>query len=192
LEKIYQSKIDIPSEYKPQERMAIAQDIVDFILKRTDEGKDKDNKSFPKYSKSYTKSRMFEESGKGKTPNLNLTFDMLAELSIVSTKSAGQVVVGYFDGSDQVGKVEGNILGAYGGEPNKKKARDFLGISDNDLEVILSRYPLDDREESKSRAALVTAIGEMSKSEAKKYASDLVKHGTIDKILVEEILSEKY
>ena len=67
---------------------------------------------------------------------------MLDTLKVLETKK-GQIVIG-FDKDDPVNdRAEGNILGSYGGDPDPKKARNFLDVSDKEIANILKDYPLD-------------------------------------------------
>jgi len=183
-------KINIPSDYKPQERKAISTDIVDFIRKRTAKGLDKNNKPFPKYSKSYTTSAEFKMAGKSKKVNLEFTGDMMDELEPLKD-SKGVITIGYEKGSDLIGRVTGNILGTYGNDkPLRGKKRDFLGISKGDLKTILSRYPLTDRKKSEARASLLNAIDKYSKAKVDELAETLVASGAIDAMEAEEIINE--
>lgn len=151
--------VEIPKAYKPEERQAIAYEVLEYIKKRTLSGVDKEGKPFPKYSKEYVNSLDFRIAGKSKgNVNLKLSGEMLNAMQVLATKS-GAVQVG-FDKSDKQnnGKAEGNILGTYGSSsPKPGKARDFLGITPSDLKNILAKYPLDDREESLQRAAIVNS-----------------------------------
>jgi len=171
--------IPIPKGYKPLEREAIAQEIVDFIVERTLKGKDKDNVNFKGYSRSYIKSLDFKIAGKSPSNvNLKLSGDMLASLKVLNTKRAGSVTVG-FDASDTEnnGKAEGNIKGTYGSlkktkkdpktglpVPRENKKRDFLGITKNDLDKkILANYPLEDKKKLLEQALAVVAAAEKAK-----------------------------
>jgi hypothetical protein len=125
--------IKIPKEFKPAERLVIADEIIDFIRDRTASGLDKNNNKFKKYSKQYAKKKGVDIDD----VDLILEGDMLDKLKPLKT-SSGEIVIGYEKGDEVNGKAEGNILGSYGKEPNKKKARDFLGISREDLADILA------------------------------------------------------
>lgn len=134
--------ITIPKGFGPTERQAIAQDVIDFIVKRSKDGRDVNGKRFPGYSKEYTKSLDFKIAGKSKS-NIDLTLsgEMLDSIQLISEKS-GNLLIG-FDKSDAKlnGKAEGNQLGTYGrSKPIAGKARPFLGISKDDLRSILSKY----------------------------------------------------
>lgn len=132
--------ISIPTGYTPVEREAIALEIVDFIRERSRKGKDKNNNRFTKYSKAYSESLDFKIAGKSAKVDLTLSGDMLAALDVLKTSNRG-LTIGYQSGDEINGRVEGNRLGSYGGKPNAQKARDFLGISTQDLSKILRKYP---------------------------------------------------
>lgn len=135
-------KIPIRKKFKPSERTVIGQEIVDYIVNRSKEGRDKKEKSFPGYSKSYVNSKNFSIAGKSKSNvNLTLSSEMLNSLKLLS-HSKGEVVIG-FDKSDSKlnGKAEGNILGTYGRKtPILGKKRDFLGITADKKKEIQDKY----------------------------------------------------
>ena len=126
--------LDLPDGYTKRERDAIATEVIDFIINRTQQGhKDKNNKSFKPYSKEYKSSLDFKIGKGGSTKvNLTMTEEMLNEIKVIKN-AAGKVDIG-FDGrrSKLNGKVEGNILGTYGQKKSTGKARDFLGITKKD------------------------------------------------------------
>lgn len=127
-------KIKIPKTIKPAQRQQIAQTIVEHIVNRSAAGYDKNNEKFVKYSEGYAKKK-----GVGRSEvDLILTGEMMESLQVLSTKS-GEITIG-FDKSDEElnGKAEGNILGSYGGDPDPGKARDFLGISEDELDILIS------------------------------------------------------
>jgi len=154
-------EVVIPKGYKPEERQAIAAEIIDHIITRTKSGKDKDGEGFPGYSKSYMKSLDFKISGKGKKVDLTLSGEMLSSMELLK-ESSGKVVIGFEKDDDINGRAEGNILGSYGGSPNPKKSRDFLGIGKDQLNKILENYPLDDKQARLDRLEEVKAAGVVS------------------------------
>jgi hypothetical protein len=120
-----------------EQRDEVADLIVERIVNRTvKEGVNWRGKAFPEYSESYQKSLDFKIAGKGKKVDLQLSGDMLAALKILKVTQKS-ITVGYDAGTEENARAEGNILGSYGGEPNRKKARDFLGISNTDLIKII-------------------------------------------------------
>ena len=129
-------RIKIPTGYKPAVREKIAQDILKTIRNRTTkQSLDKSGDKFAKYSKSYS-----QEKRKRKV-NLKDTGDMMDALSLLTHRS-GWITVGYEKGYDGMGKVEGNRKGTYGKKkPIPGKARDFLGLTQEELDSILNKYP---------------------------------------------------
>ena len=136
------TKIKIPEHLKPSQREMLGEEIVDFIINRSAAGKDKNGNKFPNYTKSYADKKGVDTD----QVDLVLTGDMMDELEVLSHKK-GELTIGYQKGADVNDKAEGNILGTYGQDkPNKKKARDFLGISKQDLADILSDDAYDSEE----------------------------------------------
>jgi hypothetical protein len=146
-------KVEIPEELQKSERISLADDIIEYMRNRTEKGYDKNDNPFPDYSPYYaggyvTKngkkvkvqpSFEFRVAGKKKHPvNLTLLGDMLQAIELVK-ESEGQLVIGYTD-KEENAKAEGNILGSYGKKPNKKKARDFLGIDPDKVDQLAEQY----------------------------------------------------
>ena len=133
--------IPIPKKFNKETRELIADDVIDFIIERTANGIDKNGNDFPEYSKQYAKKKGVSVQA----VDLVASGEMMLSQQLKKIKdSAGQIVIGYDGRSKKLNaKVEGNITGSYGGEPNKKKARDFLGISRKDLMVIVGQYEED-------------------------------------------------
>ena len=116
----------------------VADLIIERIVNRTDQGKDKDGRKFAGYSKSYKESLDFKVAGKTNKVDLQLSGDMLAALSVLDQTSRS-VVIGFERGSEENAKADGNIRGTYGKPtPDPKKARDFLGITDRELSKIIN------------------------------------------------------
>ncbi len=136
--------IEIDDKYTELERKAIAQDVIDHIIERTQKGFDKDGKMFQGYSPQYKASLDFKIAGKTSKVDLTLTEEMLNELKIIKTKR-GEIEIG-FDGRRNKlnGKVEGNRLGTYGNKTPVTKGRDFLGITKTQLGNVLKNYPIKD------------------------------------------------
>jgi hypothetical protein len=155
-------KIDVklPSGYSSDIREAIAAEIISVIRKRTIKNKDKDGEKFPSYSKDYTKSVDFRAAGKSKGDiNLTLSGDMLASMELLENKKS-KISIGFEDGTVQNAKADGNIRGTYGKpKPIPGKARDFLGISSDELEKILKKYPKDD-DKAEARADAILKANE--------------------------------
>lgn len=132
-------KIDL-SGYglSPDQKDEVADLIIERIVNRTDQGKDKNNRPFKEYSDSYKESLDFKIAGKkGKPVNLQLSGDMLAALSVLD-KTSRSVTIGFENGSEENAKADGNIRGTYGqSKPIPGKARDFLGITIKELTDII-------------------------------------------------------
>ena len=162
------AKIPISSSYTQREREVIAEEIIDFIIERTQkQSLDKNNNKFPGYSKSYKESLDFKVGGKTSKVNLTLSGEMLGELKYLKGKdTTSEIAIGFPQDAALSGKVEGNRIGSYGGEAKASKARDFLGIHPDDLRKILDKYPPKDRE----TRGLAVAIAERLRREAEALA----------------------
>lgn len=162
--KTIQVWIPIPKGYRPDERIAIGQDIVDFIIERSKRGVNKDGHRFKKYTKEYERSLDFTNAGKteGKV-DLTLSGDMLAALKILDQKP-GAIKIGYQTSDPEAGRAEGNILGTYGQSRPTGKARDFLGITEPALRrEVLSKYPIHRPEKIRARTETVIQSGDAAK-----------------------------
>lgn len=135
--KVTELQLTLPKGISKSERLEIADLVIEFIVDRTQRGLDVSGKKFVKYSPEYRKSLDFLNAGKkGKPVDLTLSGDMLAALALLKDTD-GKIVVGYGRDSEEAGRAEGNILGSYGGDPDPKKARPFLGIKPNELKKII-------------------------------------------------------
>lgn len=138
-------EIAIPEDLKPDQRKELADLVIEHIVDRTQSGKDKDGKRFPRYSKAYIKSLDFQNAGKSKSKvDLQLSGDMLAAITLLNEKR-GLLKIGFERGAEENDRAEGNILGSYGGDPNPSKARNFLGIQPSKLRELI-RYVKDQNE----------------------------------------------
>lgn len=143
-------EVEIDEDYTPEQREAIAAEIISHVRTRTLSGKDMNGKSFKGYSKGYMRSTDFKAASKSKQVNLRLSGDMLAYMELVKNQK-GKLVIGYGDDNPQAGKAEGNHIGSYGKTANSKNARPFLGIDPKTLSSILAKYPIDDRAKLEAR-----------------------------------------
>jgi hypothetical protein len=134
--------IKVPDYLGPDERVAVATEILDYIRERTQKKNlDKNNKPFAGYSDAYVKSLDFKIAGKSKGDiNLTLSGDMLGALDILNHAN-GKIVIGYENGTPENAKADGNIRGTYGKAKPTGPKRDFLGITPGDLKKILANYP---------------------------------------------------
>lgn len=138
-------EIELPEKLKPNQRQAIAQEVIDFIVDRTQKGKDVKGNKWEglrgEYTPEYQKSLDFKIAGKSKKKvDLTLSSEMLNDLEIIK-QAKGKIVIGYGRGNNSRGKAEGNILGTYGQPtPRRGKSRPFLGITGKDLAEIVDPY----------------------------------------------------
>lgn len=147
--------ITIPDHLGPDEREAVAAEVLDFIRERTQKkNKDKNNKDLPAYSKEYVKSLDFKIAGKSKgNVNLTLSGDMLGAMGLLSHKR-GKITIGFENGTPENARADGNIRGTYGQSKPVAPPRDFLGIAPEDLQKILKQYPNDPRARSRADQVL--------------------------------------
>jgi len=142
--------VKVSKKYDKETRIAIGLEIIDSILARTAKGKDKKNKDFAGYSKSYTSSFDFKLAGKGKKPNLNLSGEMMNSVTLLETDE-GEITIGIPDDDEfNNSKAEGNIKGTYGGAPKRGKKRDFMGIPRGDLNAIKSQFSIKTKKDRES------------------------------------------
>ena len=119
---------------RPADRREIGERIIEEIIHRTRfKYKDKNNVRFPKYTKEYA-----AKKGVPRTKvDLTDLGDMLDDLSVLRT-GAGFIEIGYEKDSAERKKAEGNITGSYGKYPRASKARDFLGLTQKEIDKIVS------------------------------------------------------
>lgn len=136
--------IDLPdwvADLTAAERRAIGADICEFIRDRCAVGRGVQRVgdsywravTFPAYTPEYR-----EKKGSSRV-DLRLSSEMLDKLKTLQVNETS-VEVGFSGGAKLQGKVEGNRIGSYGGEPNPAKARDFLGVTRAELAAILAAY----------------------------------------------------
>jgi hypothetical protein len=121
------------------QRAEVADLVIERIVERTTQGKDKDGKRFAGYSKAYKDSLDFKVAGKSGKVDLQLSGDMLAALRHLKNYDTNRsIVVGFEEDSEENAKADGNIRGTYGqSKPIPGKARDFLGITERELAKII-------------------------------------------------------
>jgi hypothetical protein len=126
-------KLEVDPSLNKEEREELANRVLGQIYERTDAGRKPTGGKFPKYTKEYAKEKGVSRSD----VDLQLSEKMLRGMrQLKSSKydKKGLVTVGFKKGQLIERRAEGNILGSYGGNPDKKKARPFLGISQKFLD----------------------------------------------------------
>lgn len=128
---------------RKKDQNKVADAIITHIIGRTMAGFDKNNEKFARYTKDYA-----EKKGVGRSDvDLLLSGEMLESLKVLKVTSNG-MELGYQGSKSLIGKVDGNIRGTYGqSEPIPGKARDFLGIDDDAVDIIISAYQDDSEDE---------------------------------------------
>ena len=129
--------VDIPENISAFDRKVMAEEIIEYIRKRTENSKDKYGINFTKYSSEYMDSLDFKIAGKTSKVNLKQTGDMLAAIQLLSDKK-GKLTIGFEKGTLENDKADGHITGNIGVK------RDFLGFSGSEenkkLKNIISKY----------------------------------------------------
>jgi len=185
--------VKIPSGYSQDILDAIGSEIISVIRKRTAKNLDVDGEKFPAYSKEYAKSVDFKAAGKSKGDiNLTLSGDMLANIEMLQAKR-NTVRIGYEKGSTENAKADGNIRGTYGTpSPIKGKARPFLGISDDDLQKILEKYPVDsDNNDAELRAQAIKIANDKIDKRLKDVNLNELSSAEVDKFFTLSIGKKK-
>lgn len=128
--------VELPYGIASDDKKAIAEEIISYIIKRTrEEGLDKDGNKLNDYTEAYAEKKGVRVSD----VDLTLSSEMLDALDYVV--KGRMLRIGYTKADAKLnGKVEGNITGSYGRDPDPSKARDFLGIDEDTLENILAKY----------------------------------------------------
>lgn len=141
-----QKRIKLSDKYTDEEKEAIAFEIIEYIKERTKQGKGEGGKKWSppadKYTKEYKESLDFKIAGKTSRVNLTLSGDMLDSIDLLKTMPSS-ITIGIDEGDPDHGKAEGNIRGTYGKQRgSSKKARNFLGITEAEVEKVLRKFPL--------------------------------------------------
>lgn len=133
------TKVKIETSLKPKERIALSEAIINYIQNRTMDGLDKNLEKFEKYKASYA---AFKGVGINDV-DLIMSGSMLGDLKLLS-HSNGELNIGYEKGSESNGKAEGNIKGTYGQPSPVNKGRDFLGISDEEIDALINNLEIEE------------------------------------------------
>jgi hypothetical protein len=126
----------VDPQFNADERTSIGSAIVDYVVKRTRAGRGVGNRPFlnaegkREYSKSYQDTREFAIGGKGSRPiNLTLTGDMLFSIEVLDISLAGRIIIGIEDEENSQKAVW-----------MREKGYHFLGISDDEKSLVLSKF----------------------------------------------------
>ena len=120
--------ITIPGNISAADREVLGNEIARFIIERTRKGLDINNRPFKAYSESYKDSIDFDNAGKTNRVNLTLTGEMLNTVELLS-HGLGFVKIGFDDS-------ESNDKASF----NRQNGRDFLGINQKDLNLLISKF----------------------------------------------------
>lgn len=116
----------MPDRFNEDQRIAVANEIINRIKERTEAGLDSKNRAFKPYAKSYIEDQDFKLAGKSKTKvDLTFTGEMLNSIEILN-QGIGFVVIGFEEG-------ETNEKASFA----KDKGRDFLGITEKEKNSII-------------------------------------------------------
>lgn len=153
-----QYRASVPNNFSSDQRIILADLIINKIRENTQNGFDRNGKSFKGYSKSYKESLDFKNAGKTSEVDLTSTGDMLASIEMIS-HGAGYVTVGYPTGGEFAGQVEGNTIGSYGMDKGRaSKARPFLGLPQNDLDLLIETVRNDNPNQELARSATSSIV----------------------------------
>lgn len=136
-------KLSIPKFLDSQDRLEIAERVIEFIAERSRDGHSVYGRPWSgkagRYTEEYAKQKGVSKNG---PVDLSLSHSMLDAMKYFKSLSkAGQITVGFTKGSTNERKAEGNIQGTYGQKsPIAGKARPFLDILKKDLNAIVKEY----------------------------------------------------
>ena len=151
------TEIELPEGYTGSTAREIGEELINFVIDRSKDGKGKDGKSFPKYSKTYIDSIEFQLAGKSADEiDLTLSSELLDSMTVLEA-TGKKIKIGFEEGdSRNNGVAEGNIIGSYGqSSGNSRKARNFLDLSSNEVSRILDKFaPEKQKEETSNRKAI--------------------------------------
>lgn len=116
-----------------KDKLAVGEELIEHMRKRTEDGFDKEHGRFPGYSKAYKNSLEFAIAGKSPRPvNLTQTGDMLSDIEVLSIRG-NRLLIGFERGSLSNDKADGHITGWQG---RSKTKREFLGFEGSEKTVM--------------------------------------------------------
>jgi hypothetical protein len=124
LEEVY--GVDFSSHPGLLERFAVA--AIDYMLVRTESGRDLHNNRFAPYSKSYKESLAFQAFGKSNQVDMKLTANMLGQMGLLEVKGS-KFKLGWDDPTENAKAYNHNI-----GDTLPK--REFFGLTRRQIEYV--------------------------------------------------------
>lgn len=154
----------VPLDLSRAAREDVAEMVIEFIVERTQRGRDKNNRPFAGYSDSYKASKDFAIAGKSNAVDLTFTGDMLTDIQILETSVTGFITIGFEPNTAENDRAAWNRNNL---RPTTPK-RDFLGITQKDLDRIIRVYRAKTPEEREvdtavrsQAAAIINALGNL-------------------------------
>jgi hypothetical protein len=144
-------EIEVPKELDKEEKLALSEDLIEYIRKRTaKKQEDVSGKKFKSYSPEYVKSLDFKIAGKSKGKvNLTQTGDMLAAIETLDIKS-NKIKIGFERGTLENAKADGNA---------NVNGRPFLGFEGSKetkaMKDIIKKHVIKDLDGEAERKALL-------------------------------------
>ena len=118
---------NVPKSLSEEEKLALSEDVIEYIRKRTEKCKDVTGTKFKSYSPEYINSLDFKIAGKSKGKvNLTQTGDMLADIETLDIKE-NKIRIGYEKGTLSDKKADGNA---------NVNGRPFLGFEGGEKEAL--------------------------------------------------------
>jgi hypothetical protein len=147
--------VTIPDNLNTFQREELSQRIIQTIKERTNQGIGVNGQKFASYSSSYVNSLPFRIAGKSASQvNLRLSDEMMDSLEVVDSGS-GFITLGFTNASAEQ-KAEWNAASDNG------PSREFLGISQSELDALLSDYT-EESEETTVSESLVNRVLEAAR-----------------------------
>jgi hypothetical protein len=142
-----------------KDKLAVGEDLIEYMRRRTEKGLDKEGDRFPGYSKSYKNSLDFAIAGKspGKV-NLTQTGDMLSDIEVLSIKG-DRLLIGFERGSLSNDKADGHITGWQGRSKTKREFLGFEGSETKAMKDIIKKHEKELEKDSKTLRALAWLSG---------------------------------
>jgi hypothetical protein len=145
-------RITVPPNLDAEERLAVAEGVIEFIKQRTDKGLDVNGNRFAPYSESYVESKDFELADKSKNEvNLRLTDEMMESMQVIDS-GRGFITIGFESGT------EANDKAVWQQRSDNGPSRQFLGIAEKDLELVLAKTTVAEKAINEAAGSLASRI----------------------------------